>query len=339
MKKCVVCIIVALFMLSLNVALIPNGSSQTQNIKILSYTYYIDSQGFLDFAGEVQNIGSTTIHQPYLTGSVQVSTPNGEENSPSFCEVWQSYLAPQQKAPFYMQFQAPQDISAWQLASIGNITLTPSQGSPTSQYEYSDFNVSNSSLTIGTGDANGFYVVNGVIQNTGTQTAYNITLAATFYNATGTAIAVGTTYQLSNPWITPSLAPSATVPFQVYAYDLNATTIPSWEKIQSYSLIVQSTGPYLQGIPPAVDNAQGSGTISSLTPTHQPSNPNDSSFTTEIAVVTIAVVILAVTVAAALLMMRRSKKRRMSVKEAKKAKKTNPLKSAYPEENQRADKI
>ena len=231
------------------------------------------------------------------------------------------------ESALYMQFQAPPGISGWQLSGIGNITLTPSQGNATGSYEYSDFSVPSSSLTIGTGDANDLYVVNGVIQNTGTQTAYNITLAATFYNATGTVVAVGTTYQLGNPWITPSLAPSATVPFQVYAYDLNATTIPSWEKISTYSLIVQSTGPFLQGIPPAADNAQGSGKISktssSSASSTQPGSPKDTSINVKIAVVVIAVVILAVVVAGALLMLRRDKTRKMSVKEVKKVRKQN----------------
>ncbi len=326
MRKTTVYLFIALSMLSLGLTLVPNVSSQTQNIKILSYTYYVDNQGYLDVVGEVQNIGANTVSPVFLTGAIY--SPSGVDISPSYCQVWQLYLAPQQKAPFYMEFQAPQSTGVWQLSDIGNITLTPSIANATNSYQYSDFKVIDHSAAVGTsGDLNGAYMVSGTIQNVGTQTAYNITMAATFYNATGTVVAVGNTYTPSDPWITGSLAPSATVDFQVGAFDLNQTIIPAWEKISSYSLIVQATAPVLQGTAVA-DNYQSTGASSSSSgssPTTTSSaqataKSKNSSIDTTIYVIVIAVVILAVAVAVAPLVSRRSKPHE-TVKEAKKARK------------------
>ncbi len=326
MRKTAVYLFIALSMLSLGLTLIPNVSSQTQNIKILCYTYYVDNQGYLDVVGEVQNIGANTVSPVFLTGAIY--SPSGVDISPSYCQVWQLYLAPQQKAPFYMEFQAPQSTGVWQLSDIGNITLTPSIANATNSYQYSDFKVIDHSAAVGTsGDLNGAYMVSGTIQNVGTQTAYNITMAATFYNATGTVVAVGNTYTPSDPWITGSLAPSATVDFQVGAFDLNQTIIPAWEKISSYSLIVQATAPVLQGTAVA-DNYQSTGASSSSSgssPTTTSSaqataKSKNSSIDTTIYVIVIAVVILAVAVAVAPLVSRRSKPHE-TVKEAKKARK------------------
>jgi hypothetical protein len=332
MKKSVGYLLITLLVLSLGLTFAQNVSSQTQNLKVLSYTYYVDTSGFLNIVGEVQNTGSTTAYAPYITGLVTVSTPAGAENSPSGIPVWQEYLAPQQKAPFFLEFQTPQNVETWNLSSITDITLKL-HSNDTDSYQYSDFKVTSLSGSLGTGEYNGIYSVNGVIENVGAQTAYNITVAATFYNATGTVVAVGTTYELNDPWITPSLAPSSTINFQVYPSDFNETGAPSWQKISGYSLIVQSTGPMLQGIPPAADNAQGSGgsykssggsTSPTNTPTsttHSSASPNNSSPLTKASVIAVAVVILAVAAVAALLVLRRSKPRQ-TAKEARKAKKT-----------------
>jgi type IV secretory pathway TrbL component len=61
MKKTTVYSIVVLTMLSLGLFLVPSAFSQTSNVKILSYTYYYDSQGGLIVVGEIQNVGPDII--------------------------------------------------------------------------------------------------------------------------------------------------------------------------------------------------------------------------------------------------------------------------------------
>ncbi len=328
MKKGTVYLLVTLITLSLGLNLIPNVSSQTQNVKILSYTYFIDSSGFLNVVGEAQNTGSTTVHQVYITAAAYAHTPSGDVSSLSYTQAWQSYLAPQQKAPFILEFQPPQSVEVWSISSIKNVTFTL-MSNETDSYQYSDFKVTESSGSVLAGAYNGAYEVNGVIKNTGTQTAYNLTVAATFYNATGTVVAVGTTYEPSNPWIISSLAPSATVNFQLYASDFNMTGVPSWERISSYSLIVQSTGPMLQGIPPASNNVmwpssssggKGSPTMTPTSTLTTNTPENSSPPMTRILAIAVAVIIIAVAVVVALLAMRRSKPHE-TVKETRKTRK------------------
>jgi hypothetical protein len=328
MRKSTIYLFVALSLLCLGLTLIPNVHSQTnetQNIKILNnYTHYIDYSGILDVVGEVQNVGPTTVDPVFLIGRIYSST--GADISDSYCEVWQRYLMPQQKAPFYMEFQPPSSTGIWHPSDFSNVTLIPYIANATTGYQYPDLSVISSSGTVGTGgNFTGAYLVNGVIKNTGSQTAVNLTVAATFYNATGSVVAVGNTYDPTNPWITPSLAPSETVSFQVAAFDLNQSVIPSWEKVFRYSLIVQATGPILQGTPPVVTPYPDSGTsgTSSSTSTSPPSthstvNSNNSSNTGVILAVIIAVVIivLAGTVVALI-----KRKPHQTVKEARKARK------------------
>jgi len=320
MRKTVVYLMVTLLVLSFSLTLTPKAqsqttaTSQTQNVKILDYSYYIDNMGDLDVVGEAQNIGNTTLNQIYLTGFIY--DPTGVQLSPSYCEVWQSYLAPQQKAPFYLPFQAPQDTGYWQLSDIGNVTINVSQANATDSYQYTDLQVISAQASVGTtGNYSGAYVVNGVIKNTGTQTAYNLTMAATFYNSTGNVIGVGTTYDQSDPWIVSSLAPSATVNFQVATWDLNQSQVPSWEKSYSYSLIPQATGPTLQGTP--TDNTYFSSNYSPLkntpptttAPTQVDSSVSAKKSASAISIYPIAVaaVIIAVVLVAGLFVSKRVK--------------------------------
>ena len=147
----------------------------------------------------------------------------------------------------------------------------------TSSYQYTDLTVTSSSATIGaSGNFSGACLVNGIIQNTGSQTAQNVSMVATFYNSSGIVIAIG----YNTAFLTYSLAPSATIPFQVPAYDLNQSAVPSSEKISSYSLLIQDQGPILQGTPPAFTsnpNAQGSVTqTGGSSPTSSPTSTNST---------------------------------------------------------------
>ena len=330
MRKSAVYFFIALLLLSLGLTFTPNVFSQTQNIKVVSYSYYVDNLGYLDVVGEVQNMGPNTVNPVFMTGSVYSSS--GTDLSDSYCQVWVLYLAPQQEAPFYMEFQPPSSTGVWQTQDISKVALTVSIANATSSYQYPDLKVTSSSGSIGnTGNYNGVYEVNGVIQNYGSQTATNITVAATFYNATGTVVAVGNTYDMSGTFLTSSLAPSATISFQVPAFDLNQLVVPSSEKIHSYSLLIQAGGPILQGTapiitpPPSTESSPSPSTTSSPSPTPVTavnSHSNNSSNPTAIYAIVIVIVILAIV---GTLLALRIRKPHQTVKEAKKARKKSMI--------------
>jgi hypothetical protein len=217
-----------------------------------------------------------------------------------------------------MEFYPPSSAGIWQSQDISKITLTPFIANATSGYQYPDLKITSSSASIGsTGDYNGAYLVNGIIQNTGSQTATNITVVATFYNATGTVVAVGYTN-----YLTPAtLASSGTIPFQIAALDLNQTVVSSGEKISSYSLLVQAQGPILQGTAPIVTPYQGSGSSSSSSSSSSGSvnNPTNSSNPELIAIIVVIAILVAAGVAAGTILAVRKRKHQETKKVAQKA--------------------
>ena len=109
MRKSTVYFFVVLTLLSLGLILVPSAHSQTQNVKILNYSYYLDSAGFLDVVGEIQNVGPNTVNPVVLAGSVY--SADGTDQADSSTPAFVAYLAPQQKAPFYMEFLQPNNSS------------------------------------------------------------------------------------------------------------------------------------------------------------------------------------------------------------------------------------
>ncbi len=294
MRKRTVYMFLALSLFSLALTLVPASLGQTGNVEILSHTYYIDNAGYLDVVGQVQNIGSNTVDPVVLTGTIYAS--DGSTLGNSYCYVWVKYLVPQQVAPYYMEFQPPQNSNGWVASSIGNVSLTVVQANATTSYLYPDLKVTSSSGTVGTvGDYNGAYVVNGVVQNSGSQTATNLTIIATFFNSKGDVVAVGNTYS-SNSYVAPSLAPSGTVAFQVAAWDRNQSQVSSDQKITKYSLLLQPQGPVLQGTAPTITpNSDGSSSATNTpSSTNGAVNSNTSSNSTLIYALVAVFVIVAI---------------------------------------------
>lgn len=294
MEKRVMCFIIAIVIISLTFSSIPRILSQTDAIKVVSYSYYVDNSGALDVTGEIQNVGANTIASVDLRGSIIDDT--GADVSDSFTTAWVAYIVPQQKAPFIMEFPPPQDDNTWEPGDVANVQLTVAQANATSQYQYPDLKITKSTPSIGTsGDYNGAYGVSGEIKNTGSQTATNLTVVAEFYNSTGSTVGVGyTTY------LTPTnLAPSATTTFQIYALDLNQSQVPSYLKISSYSLLVQTQLPILQGSAPSVTPYQGSGSPVSGT--------GSSAKSLNLTLIAVIAVVVVLAVVGAIVMLKRRK--------------------------------
>ncbi len=71
MKKSIVCLLIAVTLLSLSLPLVPNSLAQTENVQVLSYSYHIDAENnLLVVYGEVQNQGSSIVSNVVLSGSV-----------------------------------------------------------------------------------------------------------------------------------------------------------------------------------------------------------------------------------------------------------------------------
>ena len=74
MKKTIPLSILLLISLTLTLTAFPVAHSATSDVKIVSYSYYIDNYGYLDVVGEVQNIGVNTLSRVVLSGVVTTST-------------------------------------------------------------------------------------------------------------------------------------------------------------------------------------------------------------------------------------------------------------------------
>ncbi|HUK84585.1 MAG TPA: hypothetical protein VLU95_01855 [Candidatus Acidoferrum sp.] len=321
MKKSLLYVLVALTLVSIGLAVIPTVFSQTQNVKIVNYSYYVDNQGILDVVGQVQNVGSNPVDPVVLTGIIYGS--DGSKLSASYAYVWAKYLSPQQYAPFYMEFQPPQSSNGWDLSTVSNVSLTVVQANATSSYEYTGLTVASSTGTVGTvGDYNGAYVVNGVIQNAGGQTATNLTVVATFFNAKGDVVAVGNTYGSASSYVTPSLSPSGTIAFQVAAWDRNQSEVSSDQKIANYWLLLQAQGPVLQGNAPSVTpySNVGISSGSSNTPLSTNGAINSNTPSNSTLIYALVVVVVVVAIAGTLIVFRRRKPQTETVVVPKKAK-------------------
>lgn len=246
MRTSAITLIALIAMASLTLTLLPTAQSQTvpeDNIKVLNYSWYVNAEGILMVVGEVQNVGTSTIKEVLLSGEILTSEGIHAEWA---TRVWVINLLPQQKAPFIMPFNNPQNPDGLWYAypDITDAVFKAYQPQATSDYNYPDLQITDHSHTI---DSEGMYWVSGHVKNTGTQTATNVTVVATFYNANGTTVAVGFTEEfLTNG----NLDPQATASFKVRALDLPQDEITVEKKIEDYALLVQVVEPILEGEPP-----------------------------------------------------------------------------------------
>jgi len=307
MGKRLVYLLITILFVSLAVSSIPRIHSQPEDIKVTSYSYYINQVGFLDVVGEVQNVGQNTVDAVYIRGTVL--GPTGADVGDSGTKVWVAYLVPQQKAPFMIEFHLNTGDS-WTPDAIGQIQFTISSANATSSYQYPDLKITSSTPTIGTtGNYNGAYTVSGEIQNTGTQTASNLTVVAAFYNSTGSVVGVGYT-----DYLTPAdLPPSGTMSFQIYALDLNQSEVPASTKIASYSLLVQTQEPILQGAAPVVspyqtsDSSPSAGDDSTMNPESSSNPVQNSANPSNLTLIALIAVIAVIAVIGGIIVVRKRK--------------------------------
>jgi hypothetical protein len=210
--------------------LIPNVFSQPENIQVLSSSWYINPQNaeYLSVVAEVQNVGPNIIDYVRVIGTFYASdgTIIAENSDRSI----RTQILPQQKTPLYMLVSRFNSSTGdfWDPQSIGNLTVLVSLASPTESSQYQNLEITSHTSST---NAEGYYVVTGFIKNTGTQSPSQVSVVATFYNSTGSAVAIGY-YDLAPN----SIAPGNIASFTIYPLDYSAVV----NKIASYSLLIQA---------------------------------------------------------------------------------------------------
>ena len=269
MKKTLTYLLVALAIFSLSIPLSSTVHAQVASIKVLNYTYYFDALGYIVVVGEVQNQGPNNINGTVLTGIITSS--DGQQVN-GWTQVWGKYLTPQQKAPFYMEFQTQTESGTF-ITEVSTIDIQVAQATPTEYYQNPDLlTIAGSQGYVGTnpgrpattnqpsdGDL-GVFWIKGTIQNTGSEPAQYVRVYGTFYNANGDPVATG--YSETNATIAAGVVSN----FKLGAFDLNQSLVPADKKISTYSLLIQTEGPFIKGNAPIPAVTPTPPPISSLTP-------------------------------------------------------------------------
>ena len=230
MRKSALLAFVVAITIALCMTLIPHVFSQPENIRVLSYSWYIDisSGDYVVVVGEVQNVGPNIIDYVKVIGTFYASdgTPLAGDSVRSLT----TQILPQQKAPFYMIVTIYDSNTgySWDPQSIDHLNISVDRAEPTESSQYQGLEISSQESST---DEYGYYKVTGVVKNTGTQSTNQASVVAAFYNSTGSVVAVGTSY------LTPSsIAPGSTASFTIYPLDYLAVM----GEISSYSLLIQT---------------------------------------------------------------------------------------------------
>ncbi|MCL5877593.1 MAG: FxLYD domain-containing protein [Candidatus Bathyarchaeota archaeon] len=276
MKKAIVCILLLLAISTLTLSFTPGALSATEDVKILNFTYRFDSAGILVVVGEVQNIGQNVISTVIISGT---AIPSYGSEVISGDLVWANNLLPGEKAPFYMQFRSNlTNTGAW-TGGLSDVTVRVIQASATTEYQYQGVTITSHEAS----QPSGGYTIEGEIKNTGSETASNVAVVATFYNSEGKPIAAGYSTKVA------TMTPQGINSFSLSAINLNQTTAGSNNQISKYALMVQVETPLLSGALPSAQTPV-TGPSGSQTPTE----PTNNLSPVYIAVFVVAIVVVVV---------------------------------------------
>jgi hypothetical protein len=277
MRKSALLAFVVAITIALCMTLIPHVFSQPENIRVLSYSWYIDisSGDYVVVVGEVQNVGPNIIDYVKVIGTFYASdgTPLAGDSGRSLT----TQILPQQKAPFYMIVTIYDSNTgySWDPQSIDHLNISVDRAEPTESSQYQGLEISSHESST---DAYGYYRVTGVVKNTGTQSTNQASVVAAFYNSTGSVVAVGTSY------LTPSsIAPGSTASFTIYPLDYLAVM----GEISSYSLLIQT----LNAAPSATPTPSPAASPS-LSPTPTPTETENGTAITDTYVYAAAAVVI-----------------------------------------------
>ncbi len=255
MNKTVKISILSIVMISLFLNFIPNVCCQSDNVQVLSYSWYYDSEyNDVLVIGEVQNIGPNNIEFIALSGAL--NSLDGEDQAWSTTTAYANEILPQQRAPFRMYFFADYSYSQdfnWSLGDYSNIQFEVLEANQTENYQYPDLEIVDDTHQI---DSTGLYTVTGTVKNIGDETAGKLWVVATFYNTTGDVIATGFSDYLFPDPLEPDqtyLEPNQTASFSLNTVDAFPDFSPELRqipyKIADYSLSIQTEAPIIPEFP------------------------------------------------------------------------------------------
>jgi hypothetical protein len=239
LKKALITILMAILSASIIcTALAPTANAAPENIRILSYSWYTypdTGYGPGDFivVGEIQNMGTTTVDRVAIRGVPY--TADGQAQAEFSYPAYVENMLPGQKAPFYLDFTYQAAFSgnmSWD-TMVDHVDLSAVYAEDTDVQPFSGLQiVANTSYPDPL--KNNLYTVTGIIANNGNQPSPSMVwVVTTFYNASGTVVAVNWTAPLT----TTSVAPGQSLSFLATPEDYTQLTSG---QITSHSVIVQS---------------------------------------------------------------------------------------------------
>ncbi len=276
MTKYKIVVVTLLAIMCFGLVSIPNSFSQvsqvTTNIKVLSYSWYVNTAGDLIVVGEVQNTGTSILSSVSLTAAVYGSGTTELVSATGMPYVNDSL--PQQKAPFYIDCGNPGAGAGLTASSVSNVEFTITNAPTTQSQQYQGLQIDHTfNETLG-----GSYIVTGVVFNNGNQTAKGINVVGTFYNSAGKVVAVGFVKS------SVALIPGNQTVFSVSEFD-PTTSLAS--QISNYSLLIQTS------------------TLQNSLSTSSSSSPTSSSGSSVLIYIVVGIVVIVVVAAASLIFLRK----------------------------------
>lgn len=292
MKKKVALVIVAVLVLASFAMLAGNAKAESSETVVLDYSRYIapststlaSATGDLIVVGEIQNIGANIIENMTVQGTALGA--NGQTLAVTTSIAFVYYMAPGQKAPFYLDFTAQssqtQDLT-W-IPSISQLEFTFPSIVHANMSQYSDAKVVHE---MNFTDNSGLYVIRGILENDGGLVDQDPWVVTTFYNASGSVIGLNYTN-----FLTDTLSPNGGVPFYATPVD-NDTQLTS--QIANYAF--------------QVDSLTLTNSLPTSSPTSTPTSSGSTSPAGQIPILPILIVVVLVVVALVALMLFRSRKK------------------------------
>lgn len=279
----------------------------TTDLQVKSYTSYMSPAAAFAIVGEVQNVGSDIIQNPGIRVVINDTTGRFLAEQVS-SRVFADQISPGDTAPFIMHIVGQTSITgdlSWVNSGIGSIEFTCFGTASNIEFDSGLIVAANNTSA----DADGNYIIEGILLNTGDTYPQKSYVAGTFYNSNGEVIAIGFTDYLAN-----YLAPGDSVQFAFGLFDI----LPSAaSQIASYKLRAIAEGlltqtpptqsPTISPLPSTpLGTASGTSTAPTATDFSSPSVSNDalSSKTLYIVIAIIAIIVAAVIIA---LVLKRSK--------------------------------
>ena len=197
--------------------------AKNTSVTVLSYSSYVSPTGHFVVLGEIQNTCSHALES--ITLNVTVSASDGSIIAEGTTNAFVHNFLPQQKAPFYIDF-GKIDFDIISKTSAFDISLY--NAPPTNYNQYPDLSIDVDFRGI----IDVAYVISGSITNIGNQTANDIKVYGTYYNAAGVVVAVGF-MELDDP-----LTPNSSANFSLTEMDVAASLT---SRISSYGLLFQTS--------------------------------------------------------------------------------------------------